>query len=464
MAQTEVSNILKFTKSLEKNEWHPLSWSAKPVQQLPAYPDTAELQKAYDELRSLPPLVTSWEIEALKQKLANAASGKAFLLQGGDCAETFHSCNAPKIVNMLKVLLQMSFILIHEMGTPVIRLGRIAGQYAKPRSSEFEEINGEKMLTYRGDLINDIHPDIKSRTPDPNRILEAYHKSSLTLNFLRALADEGFADLHHPEQWELDFMKNNEYYKEYEQMVHSINKAVSFMETITPNQFNTLHKVDLYTSHEALNLYYDAAQTRRVPRKNGWFNLASHMVWVGNRTRDLDGSHIEYLSGIRNPIGIKVGEPYTVDGMLKIIEKLNPNHEAGKIVLITRFGADKIKDHLPDLIKAVKREGYPVLWSCDPMHGNTFSTENNVKTRRFEDILNEIKATFAVHRSEGSYLGGIHLELTGDNVTECIGGANGLNESGLNSNYETYCDPRLNYEQSLEMAFLVAREWNASNR
>ncbi|MCC5941176.1 MAG: 3-deoxy-7-phosphoheptulonate synthase, partial [Balneolaceae bacterium] len=423
-----------------------------------------ELQSAFNELKSLPPLITSWEIEALKEKLADVAEGNAFLLQGGDCAETFNACTSVKLVNMLKVMLQMSFILIHEMGTPVVRLGRIAGQYAKPRSKDYEVVNGVKMLNYRGDLINSFEASVEARTPDPNRLLEAYEKAALSLNFLRALSDEGFADLQHPEQWELDFMQNNEYYKDYEQMVSSINKAIKFMDTITPNRINTSHKVDLYTSHEALNLFYESAQTRRVPRKQGWFNLSAHLVWLGNRTQQLDGAHIEYLKGIQNPIGIKVGPPFDLENLLRLLDTVNPNHEAGKIVLITRMGHDNVKKHLPTFIRAIKQAGHPVVWSCDPMHGNTYSTGSNVKTRKFNDILQEIRETFEVHRSEASYLGGVHLELTGDNVTECVGGANGLNEDGLASNYETYCDPRLNYEQSLEMAFLVAKEWNKSYR
>ncbi|MEX2584943.1 MAG: 3-deoxy-7-phosphoheptulonate synthase class II [Balneolaceae bacterium] len=456
---------IKRSERLDASEWHPLSWNDRKVNQLPTYPDPVDLQKVYDELRSYPPLTTSWEVEALKGKLAEVSRGESFLLQGGDCAETFEGCNAPKIVNLLKVMLQMSFILVHEMGVPVVRVGRVAGQYAKPRSKDTEVIDGVEMLNYRGDLINSYEANKEARQPDPQRMITAYNKAAMTLNFLRALSDEGFADLQHPEQWELDFMKNNPYYKEYEQMVHSINKAVGFMEAITPeNRLNALHKVDLYTSHEALNLYYDAAQTRRVPRKPGWFNLSSHMVWVGNRTRGLENGHLEYLRGIQNPVGIKVGPPYSRDEILKVIEKLNPEREEGKIVLITRFGVKEVEKEMPGLIQAVQREGFPVVWSCDPMHGNTFSTSDNLKTRNFNDILDEIRATFGIHRAEGSYLGGVHLELTGDNVTECVGGANGLNESGLKHNYETYCDPRLNYEQSLEMAFLVTREWNASYR
>ncbi|MFD2532920.1 class II 3-deoxy-7-phosphoheptulonate synthase [Gracilimonas halophila] len=442
--------------------WSPTSWKDKPVKQLPVYPNQTKLEESYQTLKSLPPLVTSWEIEALKTKLADVAAGRAFLLQGGDCAESFDATKAPKIVNMVKVLLQMSFILIHEMGAPVLRVGRIAGQYAKPRSSDFEMVNGEEIHNYRGDLINGFESESGIRMPDPDRLVEGYHKAGLTLNFLRALADEGFADLHHPEQWELDFMRNNEYYAEYEEMVNSITKAVRFVEAIAPDTFTTLQKVDFYTSHEALNLYYDSAQTRPVPRKSGHFNLSAHMVWLGNRTRELDGAHVEYFKGINNPVGIKIGPPYEIDETLKLIETLNPSHEAGKIVLITRFGKDIVEEELPKLIQAVRREGFPVVWSSDPMHGNTFSTDGGIKTRNFDDIISEVRSAFAIHRSEGSYLGGVHLELTGDNVTECVGGAKGLEEDELNRNYETFCDPRLNYEQSLEMAFLVAREWKKS--
>jgi len=451
-------------QQVKKVDWSPESWKEKPVKQLPSYPDSDQLDKSFSELKKLPPLVTSWEIEQLKKKLAEVARGESFLLQGGDCAETFKDCTSPKVVNLLKVLLQMSFILIHEMGIPVVRVGRIAGQYAKPRSRDTEIIEGEEIPNYRGDLINSYEPDLESRIPNPDRLLEGYHKAGLTLNFLRALADEGFADLHHPEQWELDFMQNNKYYKEYETMVNSINKAVKFVEMVTPNNFPMLNQVDLYTSHEALNLYYDSAQTRQVPRKDGFFNLSAHMVWLGNRTRDIDGAHVEYLRGINNPVGIKLGPGLDMDETLRLIETLNPNREEGKIVLISRFGKDHIEEELPAAIRAIRKAGLPpVVWSSDPMHGNTFATGADIKTRNFDDILTEIRKAFAIHRAEGSYLGGVHLELTGDNVTECVGGANGLTESGLNQNYETFCDPRLNYEQSLEMAFLVAKEWKLSN-
>lgn len=440
--------------------WTPDSWTSKTIKQIPIYDDQAELANVLNEISQYPPLVTSWEVEGLKQQLKLAETGEAFLLQGGDCAETYDLVSSTKIVNILKVLLQMSLVLIHEMKVPVIRVGRLAGQYAKPRSNESETINGEEIPIYRGDLFNRIEASASARRADPRRLLEGYQKSALTLNFVRALTEGGgFADLHHPEYWELNFMKNNPYYEEYRSLAHSISNAVQFVESISPGKMVTLKKVRIYTSHEALNLYYETAQTRNVPHRVGYYNLSAHMVWVGNRTRDLDGAHIEYLRGIENPIGIKVGPPFDTDSILTIIEHLNPHNEHGKIVLISRFGMKHVEAGLPPLVRAVRNAGLNVVWSCDPMHGNTFSTTNSYKSRKFDDILNEIRATFAIHRMEGTNLGGVHLELTGDNVTECVGGSMGLGEDQLNLNYESYCDPRLNYEQSLEMAFELAREW-----
>ena len=440
-------------------KWTPDSWRDFPAKQMPDYPDEQELKRSFKELRNYPPLVTSWEVEALKKQIAEASRGNAFLLQGGDCAETFENVSSPQIVNLLKVLLQMSLVLIHETKIPVIRVGRLAGQYAKPRSNDTEVVGGKEIPIYRGDLVNGFPALEDIRLPDPRRLIDGYQKAALTLNFVRALTEGGgFADLHNPGYWELDFMRRNKYYNEYKAMVNSINNAINFVETISPHRLVTLQQVHIYTSHEGLNLYYDSAQTRKVPHKEGWFNLSGHMIWLGNRTRNLDGAHVEYFRGIQNPIGIKVGPPYDLDEILKLINILNPNQEEGKITLITRFGKNKVAKGLPGLIRAVKSEGYHVLWSCDPMHGNTFATDQEIKTRSFEDILSEIKQTFAIHRTEGTNLGGVHLELTGDNVTECIGGAKGLNEDGLKMNYQTYCDPRLNYEQSLEMAFLIAKE------
>ena len=450
-------NQINISSDPTGQEWHPFSWIQKDARQIPHYPDTGALESAVRKLQALPPLITSWETEALKEKLALAAKGESFVLQGGDCAETFENCTSPKIVNLMKVMIQVSFILLHETQKPILRIGRIAGQYAKPRSSETEIVDGREMLTYRGDIVHSIEATPDARTPDPNRLIEGYTRSALTLNFLRALSDEGFADLNHPEYWELGFMKNNEYYDEYEGIIRNINKAISFMDAVTEQPLLNLRRLDLYSSHEALNLFYDAAQTRKVPRKEGWYNLSSHMVWLGNRTRDPEEAHVEYLRGIENPIGVKVDANLDRDTLARLLDRLNPAREEGKIMLISRLGANQTADHLPLLIRAVQSTGHKVVWSCDPMHGNTFSA-GPVKTRRFEDIEQEISTAFDVHQAEGSILGGVHLEMTGDNVTECVGGVSGIREDGLMKTYETYCDPRLNYEQSLELAFLIAKK------
>lgn len=444
------------------NQWHPFSWRQKPVQQLPEYPDKDLLTRKFEELKSLPPLVTSWEIEQLRSKLKAVERGEAFILQGGDCAESFDRCTDTVIVNTLKVMLQMSLVMIHEMDIPLVRIARLAGQYAKPRSNDTETINGVVLPTYRGDLINGYEATEEARKPDPNRLIEGYQRAGLTLNFLRSLTESsGFADLHHPEYWELDFMKQNDYYNEYKELISSITRSIRFVESISPNRILSLKQVNFYTSHEALNLYYESAQTRKVPHRDGFYNLSAHMVWLGNRTRDLKSAHVEYLRGIQNPIGIKVGPPYKEEDILKLIETVNPNNEEGKIVLISRYGRNKIGELLPKMIREIKREGFNVIWTCDPMHGNTFSTDDSIKTRHFNDIINEIKQTFQIHKAENSRLKGVHLELTGNNVTECVGGAKGLDADQLKDNYETYCDPRLNYEQSLEMAFLISKEWRS---
>lgn len=440
--------------------WHPFSWREKPVQQLPEYPEKDILQRKFQELQSLPPLVTSWEIEQLRAKLKQVARGEAFILQGGDCAESFDRCTDSVIVNTLKVMLQMSLVMIHEMDIPLVRIARLAGQYAKPRSNDTEIVNGMELPTYRGDLINGYEPNLEARKPDPNRLVEGYQRSALTLNFIRSLTESsGFADLHHPEYWELDFMRQNKYYLEYKELIASITRSIKFVESISPNRILSLKQVNFYTSHEALNLYYESAQTRKVPHRNGFYNLSAHMVWLGNRTRDLKSGHVEYLRGIENPIGIKVGPPYHEDEIIKLIDTLNPKNEDGKIILISRYGKRKIGDLLPSMIRRVKQEGFNVIWTCDPMHGNTYSTDDSIKTRHFDDIIDEIKQTFQIHKAEQSRLKGVHLELTGNNVTECVGGATGLESGHLKDNYETYCDPRLNYEQSLEMAFLISKEW-----
>lgn len=445
------------------DKWTPQSWRSFPIKQMPEYPDKKGLETAYNQLKDYPPLVSSWEIEELKSKLAKAARGESFLLQGGDCAETFADCNSPHIVKLLKVLLQMSFIMLHEMNISIVRVGRIAGQYAKPRSNSSERIGSMEYPIYRGDIVNSFETEVRGRIPNPERLIEAYHKSGLTLNFIRALTEGGgFADLHHPEYWELDFMQNNPYYNEYESMVKSITNAIRFMEGILPSELITLRQVDFYISHEALNLYYDSAQTRKVPHKTGYYNLSTHMPWIGNRTRALNEAHVEYCRGIENPVGIKVGPPYDIKEIIEVIRAINPNNEDGKIVLITRFGQERVSTELPSVIEAVEQENLNVLWSCDPMHGNTFATDEGIKTRDFNAILSDIKQTFSVHRDMKTNLGGVHLEMTGEDVTECVGGANGLNANGLKSNYRSFCDPRLNYEQSLEMAFLISKEWKIS--
>ncbi|MCC5933869.1 MAG: 3-deoxy-7-phosphoheptulonate synthase [Balneolales bacterium] len=446
-------------------DWSPLSWQNFPVRQLPDYPDQQALESAFADLKKLPPLVNSWEIDALKAKLAKASRGEMFLLQGGDCAETFEHCNSSHIVKLLKVLLQMSFIMVHEMNIGVIRLGRIAGQYAKPRSKPTERVDDIDYPIYRGDLVNGYEADAELRKPSAQRLVEAYHKSGLTLNFIRSLTEGGgFADLHHPEYWELNFMKNNKFYDEYAKMVSSITNAIRFMEGILPTELVNLRQVEMFTSHEALNLYYDSAQTRRSPHKDGWYNMSTHLPWIGNRTRDPKEAHVEYFRGLKNPIGIKVGPPYDIDEIADLVQLLNPSNEEGKITLITRFGSKIVETELPKLIDKIEGRGLKVLWSADPMHGNTFATESGIKTRAFDDIMDEIRKSFAVHRQMGSILGGVHLEMTGEDVTECVGGANGLNAQGLSTNYQSYCDPRLNYEQSLELAFMISREWKASQK
>lgn len=452
-------------KLVKQADWSPESWRSLPISQLPDYPDTDQLEKAYRELRTYPPLVTSWEIDSLKKKLASAARGEMFLLQGGDCAETFDHCNDGHIVKLLKVLLQMSFIMIHEMNIGVVRVGRIAGQYAKPRSNSHERIGDLEYPIYRGDLVNAFDVDAELRVPSPQRLVEAYHKSGLTLNFIRALTENGgFADLHHPEYWELDFMRKNKYYEEYAQLVQSITNAVRFMEGIMPTEQLNVRQVEMFTSHEALNLYYDSAQTRQSPHKKGWYNMSTHMPWIGNRTRDPGEAHVEYFRGINNPVGLKVGPPYDVDEIVDLVKILNPDNEEGKITIISRFGSKKVAEGLPELIHKIESRGLNVLWSADPMHGNTFATDEGIKTRAFDDILSEIKQSFDIHRDAGTILGGVHLEMTGEDVTECVGGANGLNANGLSTNYQSYCDPRLNYEQSLELAFLISREWKQHSK
>lgn len=437
--------------------WQPASWQRRPVTQQPRYDDPEALAQVLGELRALPPLVTSWEIETLKSQLAEAARGKRFLLQGGDCAEVFEECSSTVIANKLKILLQMSLVLLHGGKRPVIRVGRFAGQYAKPRSSDVETRDGVSLPSYRGDLVNGHAFEAESRRPDPRRLLRGYARAAMTLNFIRSLVDGGFADLHHPEYWDLDFVRCSPRAAELDAIIATISESIRFMETLTGRQASALERVDFFTSHEALHLPYEEAQTRQVPHQTGWYNLAVHLPWIGMRTADPDGAHVEYCRGIKNPVGIKVGPALSREDLLRLLEILNPAREAGRLVLIHRFGARRVEALLPPLIETVRSVGQSVVWCCDPMHGNTETTRRGIKTRKFEHILYEVERSFAIHQAIGTYLGGVHCELTGDNVTECVGGARGLDEDGLDASYKSFVDPRLNCEQALEMAILIAR-------
>ena len=439
-------------------DWAPESWQNFSALQQANYPDQVALARALETLNGLPPLVTSWEILSLREQIAEAQAGKRFLLQGGDCAESFDECCSPLITNRLKVLLQMSLALVHGLQMPVVRIGRFAGQYAKPRSSDLETRDGVTLPSYRGDLVNAFAFDEKSRIPDPQRLLQAHAYSALTMNFVRSLVDGGFADVHHTEYWDLGWLDHSPLADEFHNLTESLGQSIRFMETITGRDVGSLRRVDFFTSHEALHLHYEQAQTRQVPRQEGWFNLGTHFPWIGMRTADLEGAHVEYFRGIRNPLGIKIGPGMDADWLASLLEKLNPDQEPGRIVLIHRMGESKIEQYLPRLIQAAQNTGSPVLWISDPMHGNTESTEDGIKTRRFRKILREMELAFEIHRDNNSRLGGVHLELTGENVTECTGGARDLSDEDLKRDYKSTVDPRLNYEQSLEMAMFIVRK------
>ena len=441
--------------------WQPDSWRQKPATQQPTYSDPDEVQKVVDELSHLPPLVTSWEIENLKEQLAEAAEGKRFLLQGGDCAEIFDGCQSAIIANKLKILLQMSLVLLHGGQRKVVRVGRFAGQYAKPRSDHFETRDGQKLPSYRGDLVNSIEFTPAKREHNPHRMLRGYGRAALTLNFIRSLIDGGFADLHHPEYWDLSFVEHSPMAEEYRRIVQGVGESLRFLETMSGRMAGEISRVDFFTSHEGLHLLYEQSQTRRVPHRPGWFNLATHFPWIGMRTANLDGAHVEYFRGIANPIGVKIGPSVRPDILVELIDLLNPTNEPGRLTLIHRFGADKVADGLPPLLNAVRQANRRVLWCCDPMHGNTIKTESGIKTRTFDHILSEVEQAFDIHTDCGTRLGGIHIELTGDDVTECTGGARGLSDEDLGRSYETFVDPRLNYEQALELAMRVAKRMRA---
>jgi len=441
--------------------WNPDSWKTKVDAQAIAYDDASALEGACARLRDLPPLVTSWEIERLKALLAEAQQGKRFLLQGGDCAETLADCRSAILTNKLKILLQMSLVMIHEGKRSVIRVGRLAGQYAKPRTKAVESREGVAWPSYFGDMVNRADFSEASRRPDPDNMVIAYSYAAMTLNFIRSLSAGGFADVHHPEQWELSFFRQargpDSLRQEYERTTRQLAEALRFMEALGESTVEELTRVDFYTSHEGLNLHYESSQTREVPRRAGWYNLTTHFPWIGERTRAVDGAHVEYFRGIQNPIGIKLGPSVTADQVLRLIDALNPHNEAGKLALITRMGATRVADVLPGLVEVVKRAGRTVLWVCDPMHGNTQQAPSGIKTRDFDDVLREVETTFDVHEACGTFLGGVHFELTGEDVTECIGGAAGITLADLDRNYATACDPRLNYRQALEMGFHIAK-------
>ena len=440
-----------------KKTWTPDSWLKLVAHQQPDWDQLENYSKIISELSSYPPLVFAGEVRSLKKQLADAAQGNGFLIQGGDCAETFHDFNADSIRDKLKIILQMSVVLTYGASCNVIKLGRIAGQFAKPRSSNTEVRNGTKLPSYRGDAVNDIGFNNKSRQPNPKRLLRTYNQSAATLNLLRAFTTGGFADLNKVDVWNQEFIEKSPQGKKYSQIAKSISDALTFMQAVGINSENTsaLKLTEFFTSHEALLLGYENALTRKDSLTKKWYNCSAHFLWIGDRTRQIDGAHVEFLSGVDNPIGVKVGPSITDNELLKLCEKLNPSNEWGKLTLITRMGANGIRSKLPSLVRKIKENGKNVLWICDPMHANTYQTENGYKTRHFDTILEELEHFFAIHRAEKTIPGGVHFELTGDNVTECLGGAREINDQDLKSRYQTACDPRLNNEQSLELAFLV---------
>ncbi len=443
-------------RSTDTTSWHPASWQSRKAAQQPQYEDPDDLAKVVAELARLPPIVVSWEVENLRERLAAAQRGEGFLLQGGDCAESFLECESDRIAKQLKVLLQMSLVLLSGMKRPVVRVGRMAGQYAKPRSADSETRDGVTLPAYRGDLVN--HPEFtpEARRPDPQMLLRGYERAALTLNFVRALVDGGFADLHHPEYWDLGFVRHAPLREAYERIAHSVGDALDFFEALTGRRVHDGTRVDFFASHEGLHLLYEQAQTRFIPRQKRWYNLSTHMPWIGMRTAQLDGAHVEYFRGIANPIGIKVGAAMSEEWLQELVGALNPQNQPGRLTLIHRYGAKDIENCLPRAIEAVRRTGHSVLWCCDPMHGNTETSTGGLKTRRFENILKELDSAFRIHAEQGSYLGGVHIELTGDDVTECTGGARGLTDADLQRSYRSQVDPRLNHEQALELAMLIA--------
>lgn len=439
------------------NRWSPSSWHDRPAAQQPTYDDEDAYRRVLETIHAYPPIVYPGEVDNLKEQIAQAARGDRFILQGGDCVERFSDCTAQSIINKIKILLQMSVILTYGLGRPVLKVGRIAGQFAKPRSNATETVGGREMLTYRGDSINSDAADSQQRRPDPSRLLTSYYHAAATLNYVRSMIDGGFADLHHPYNWNLFSMEKTDKWGDYRDVVERILDAIRFMESFDGVRREELGRVDFYTSHEGLHLGYEEAMTRTDEPSGAYYNQGAHMLWIGERTRSLEGAHVEYFRGIANPIGLKLGPRATAEEVVSLIRRLDPRREPGRITLITRLGKDRVEGVLPGLIQAVAESGHPVAWTCDPMHGNTVVTDNGVKTRRFSDVLDELSRTAAVHLREGTTMAGVHFELTGESVTECTGGAVNVRDSDLGANYRSSCDPRLNYAQAMEMAFLISR-------
>ena len=438
--------------------WSLDSWRDKQIEQVPDYPDEGKLKGIEETLRGFPPLVFAGEARNLKARLARVAEGKAFLMQGGDCAESFAEFHADNIRDTFKVLLQMATVLTFAGSCPIVKVGRMAGQFAKPRSAPTETVDGVELPSYRGDIINGIEFDKNRREPDPDRLVKAYNQAAATLNLLRAFAQGGFADLHQVNRWNMDFVADSPQGAQYSELADRIDESLNFMAAcgLTGDAVPQLRETEFYTSHEALLLWYEEAMTRQDSLTGDWYDCSAHMLWIGDRTRQPDSAHVEFLRGVKNPIGIKCGPTSEPDKVLDLIDRLNPDNEAGRMTLISRMGADKVHEHLPGLIKAIEREGKTVVWSCDPMHANTIKSQSGYKTRPFERVLTEVRRFFEVHEAEGTYAGGIHIEMTGQDVTECLGGAQAISDEALSDRYHTHCDPRLNASQSLELSFMVA--------
>jgi 3-deoxy-7-phosphoheptulonate synthase len=438
--------------------WTPSSWQAYPAVQQPEWPDENDLQHALKQIASFPPLVFAGEARSLQAALAKVATGNAFLLQAGDCAESFEEFTAVNIREKLRVILQMAVMLTYSLGVPVVKVGRIAGQFAKPRSNNTEMVGTQELPVFRGHMVNDPSPLAAARTPDPARLVQAYHQAASTLNLVRAFTKGGFADLNRVHAWNQEFVASSAEGQRYEQVATEVERALAFMRAcgIDTETNSALHQVDVYTSHEALILGYEEALTRQDSLTGQWYDCSAHMLWIGERTRQLDGAHVEFLRGVGNPIGCKIGKSTTTDYVIELCEKLNPARIPGRLTLISRMGANDVESALRPLIRAVRDAGHPVVWACDPMHGNTFTAPNGRKTRDFKDIVAEITGFVKAHRAEGTWPGGIHVELTGENVTECLGGSEKLGNDDLDTRYETVCDPRLNARQSLDLAFQIS--------